>query len=165
MAITRCRSSRTWQGIWSRPGRTSSGWPTSPMSRSPSASSMSPSYSMPGRARSSATPSAARPLDRRSANDGRPAHSHRKARTSTRLHPPHGPRHYAAGRYRQGLAEHGGQVDESNWIDIGSSFVPGELVAAYLFAQLEVIDMIMPGACRSSTGTRTRSQAQPMPAA
>lgn len=73
--------------------------------------------------------------------------------------------HYAAGRYRQGLAEHGGQVDESTWIDIGSSFVPGELVAAYLFAQLEVIDMIIPGACRPSTGTRTRSQAQPMPAA
>ena len=35
-----------------------------------------------------------------------------------------------------------GQVDKYTWIDIGSSFLPGELIAAYLFAQLEVVDMI-----------------------
>ncbi|WP_354191817.1 IS3 family transposase [Bosea sp. OAE506] len=46
--------------VWSRAGRTSSGWPTSPMLRSPPASSTSPSSSMPGRARSSVTLSADR---------------------------------------------------------------------------------------------------------
>jgi dTDP-4-amino-4,6-dideoxygalactose transaminase len=30
-----------------------------------------------------------------------------------------------------------GQVDKYTWVDIGSSFLPGELVAAYLAAQLE----------------------------
>ena len=30
-----------------------------------------------------------------------------------------------------------GQVDKYTWVDIGSSFLPGELVAAYLYAQLE----------------------------
>jgi dTDP-4-amino-4,6-dideoxygalactose transaminase len=30
-----------------------------------------------------------------------------------------------------------GQVDKYTWVDIGSSFLPGELVAAFLFAQLE----------------------------
>lgn len=29
------------------------------------------------------------------------------------------------------------QVDKYSWVDIGSSFLPGELVAAFLFAQLE----------------------------
>ncbi len=31
-----------------------------------------------------------------------------------------------------------GQVDKYTWEDIGSSYLPGELIAAYLFAQLEV---------------------------
>lgn len=31
-----------------------------------------------------------------------------------------------------------GQVDKYTWVDIGSSFLPGELIAAYLAAQLEV---------------------------
>ena len=35
-----------------------------------------------------------------------------------------------------------GQVDKYTWVDIGSSFLPGELIAAYLYAQLEVADMI-----------------------
>ena len=35
-----------------------------------------------------------------------------------------------------------GQVDKYMWVDIGSSFLPGELIAAYLYAQLEVADMI-----------------------
>lgn len=35
-----------------------------------------------------------------------------------------------------------GQVDKYTWVDIGSSFLPGELVAAFLFGQLEQADMI-----------------------
>jgi dTDP-4-amino-4,6-dideoxygalactose transaminase len=35
-----------------------------------------------------------------------------------------------------------GQVDKYTWVDIGSSFLPGELVAAFLFGQLEQIDTI-----------------------
>lgn len=31
-----------------------------------------------------------------------------------------------------------GQVDKYTWVDIGSSYLPGELIASYLFAQLEV---------------------------
>ena len=31
-----------------------------------------------------------------------------------------------------------GQVDKYTWVDIGSSFLPGELIAAYLAAQLDV---------------------------
>lgn len=30
-----------------------------------------------------------------------------------------------------------GQVDKYTWVDIGSSFLPGELIAAFLYAQLE----------------------------
>jgi len=30
-----------------------------------------------------------------------------------------------------------GQVDKYTWVDIGSSYLPGELIAAYLYAQLE----------------------------
>jgi len=35
-----------------------------------------------------------------------------------------------------------GQVDKYTWVDIGSSFLPGELIASYLYAQLEMMDMI-----------------------
>ncbi|MCZ0964381.1 dTDP-4-amino-4,6-dideoxygalactose transaminase [Paracoccus benzoatiresistens] len=35
-----------------------------------------------------------------------------------------------------------GQVDRYTWVDIGSSFLPGELVAAFLFAQLEQEEVI-----------------------
>ncbi|MEO1606454.1 MAG: dTDP-4-amino-4,6-dideoxygalactose transaminase [Pseudomonadota bacterium] len=35
-----------------------------------------------------------------------------------------------------------GQVDKYTWVDIGSSFLPGELVAAFLYAQLENAEMI-----------------------
>ena len=35
-----------------------------------------------------------------------------------------------------------GQVDKYTWVDLGSSFLPGELVAAYLAAQLEAADVI-----------------------
>ncbi|MGQ5525079.1 dTDP-4-amino-4,6-dideoxygalactose transaminase [Chitinimonas sp. PSY-7] len=35
-----------------------------------------------------------------------------------------------------------GEVDKYGWVDIGSSFLPSELVAAYLFAQLENLEVI-----------------------
>ncbi|MDX2002587.1 MAG: dTDP-4-amino-4,6-dideoxygalactose transaminase [Chitinophagales bacterium] len=35
-----------------------------------------------------------------------------------------------------------GEVDKYNWVDIGSSFLPSEIIAAFLFAQLENIEMI-----------------------
>ncbi|HIN40466.1 MAG TPA: dTDP-4-amino-4,6-dideoxygalactose transaminase [Flavobacteriales bacterium] len=35
-----------------------------------------------------------------------------------------------------------GEVDKYNWIDIGSSFLPSEMIAAFLFAQLENIEGI-----------------------
>jgi dTDP-4-amino-4,6-dideoxygalactose transaminase len=35
-----------------------------------------------------------------------------------------------------------GQVDKYTWVDLGSSFLPGELVAAFLFAQLEEAERI-----------------------
>ena len=35
-----------------------------------------------------------------------------------------------------------GEIDKYGWVDVGSSFLPSELVAAYLFAQLESIDII-----------------------
>lgn len=35
-----------------------------------------------------------------------------------------------------------GEVDKYNWVDIGSSFLPSDLIAAFLYAQLEKIDEI-----------------------
>ena len=35
-----------------------------------------------------------------------------------------------------------GQVDKYTWIDIGSSYLPGELIAAFLWAQMEEADSI-----------------------
>ena len=35
-----------------------------------------------------------------------------------------------------------GEVDKYTWVDIGSSFLPSELMAAFLYAQLEVSDAI-----------------------
>lgn len=35
-----------------------------------------------------------------------------------------------------------GEVDKYGWIDIGSSFLPSEMTAAFLFAQLENLDVI-----------------------
>ncbi|PKA82111.1 dTDP-4-amino-4,6-dideoxygalactose transaminase [Ulvibacter sp. MAR_2010_11] len=35
-----------------------------------------------------------------------------------------------------------GEIDKYGWVDIGSSFLPSELNAAYLFAQLEMLDAI-----------------------
>ena len=35
-----------------------------------------------------------------------------------------------------------GQIDKYTWVDVGSSYLPGELNAAYLYAQLEEADTI-----------------------
>jgi len=35
-----------------------------------------------------------------------------------------------------------GEVDKYGWVDVGSSFLPSEIIAAFLFAQLENIDNI-----------------------
>ncbi len=35
-----------------------------------------------------------------------------------------------------------GQVNKYGWVDIGSSFLPSEIIAAYLYAQLENLDNI-----------------------
>jgi dTDP-4-amino-4,6-dideoxygalactose transaminase len=35
-----------------------------------------------------------------------------------------------------------GEVDKYNWVDIGSSFLPSEIIAAFLYAQLEKFDII-----------------------
>lgn len=35
-----------------------------------------------------------------------------------------------------------GEVDKYGWVDIGSSFLPSEIISAFLFAQLENIDII-----------------------
>jgi len=35
-----------------------------------------------------------------------------------------------------------GEVDKYNWVDIGSSFLPSDIIAAFLFAQLENVDTI-----------------------
>jgi dTDP-4-amino-4,6-dideoxygalactose transaminase len=35
-----------------------------------------------------------------------------------------------------------GVVDKYNWVDVGSSFLPSEITAAFLFAQLEALDKI-----------------------
>jgi dTDP-4-amino-4,6-dideoxygalactose transaminase len=35
-----------------------------------------------------------------------------------------------------------GEVDKYGWVDIGSSFLPSEIIAAFLFAQLENLDDI-----------------------
>lgn len=35
-----------------------------------------------------------------------------------------------------------GQVDKYTWVDVGSSYLPGEIVAAFLWAQMEEADMI-----------------------
>ena len=35
-----------------------------------------------------------------------------------------------------------GEIDKYGWVDIGSSFLPSDIIAAFLFAQLENIDEI-----------------------
>ncbi|WP_407297024.1 dTDP-4-amino-4,6-dideoxygalactose transaminase [Stutzerimonas zhaodongensis] len=35
-----------------------------------------------------------------------------------------------------------GEIDKYNWVDVGSSYLPSDIIAAYLYAQVEVIDAI-----------------------
>ena len=35
-----------------------------------------------------------------------------------------------------------GQIDKYSWIDVGSSYLPSDVLAAFLYAQLEAIDRI-----------------------
>lgn len=35
-----------------------------------------------------------------------------------------------------------GEVDKYGWVDVGSSFLPSDIISAYLFAQLENLDLI-----------------------
>ena len=35
-----------------------------------------------------------------------------------------------------------GQVDKYGWVDIGSSFLPSEIISAYLYAQLKNLEKI-----------------------
>jgi dTDP-4-amino-4,6-dideoxygalactose transaminase len=35
-----------------------------------------------------------------------------------------------------------GMADKYTWVDVGSSFLPGELIASFLYAQLEMADMV-----------------------
>lgn len=44
-----------------------------------------------------------------------------------------------------------GEVDKYTWVDIGSSFLPSDLVAAFLFAQLEMVDKIIAARSRLFT--------------
>ena len=42
-----------------------------------------------------------------------------------------------------------GQVDKYTWLDIGSSFLPSEIIAAFLFAQFENADVIISKRCKT----------------
>lgn len=52
-----------------------------------------------------------------------------------------------------------GEVDKYGWVDIGSSFLPSDIVSAYLYAQLEVLDLIQ--ARRLSIWNRYRDRLAP----
>ncbi len=41
-----------------------------------------------------------------------------------------------------------GEVDKYTWVDIGSSYLPGEIIAAFLYAQLEMAQTIIAARCR-----------------
>lgn len=53
-----------------------------------------------------------------------------------------------------------GQVDKYNWVDIGSSFLPSDIIAAFLFAQLENLEDIQ--ARRLSIWNRYFHNLEPM---
>ena len=50
-----------------------------------------------------------------------------------------------------------GEIDKYTWVDVGSSYLPSEIVAAFLYAQLQRIDQINAVRRGISTGTWTRS--------
>ncbi len=45
-----------------------------------------------------------------------------------------------------------GQIDKYTWVDVGSSYLPSELNAAYLYAQLEIADSINENRLKSWAG-------------
>ncbi len=49
-----------------------------------------------------------------------------------------------------------GEVDKYTWTDIGSSYLPSELVSAFLYAQLERANEITARRCRICTGYNTQ---------
>ena len=52
-----------------------------------------------------------------------------------------------------------GQVDKYTWVDLGSSYLPGEIIAAFLWAQMEEVEQrSRPAAWRSGTRTTRRSR-------
>lgn len=55
-----------------------------------------------------------------------------------------------------------GQTDKYTWVDIGSSYLPGELIAAFLYAQLEHAELIT--AQRRATVSRYQLQMQALAA-
>lgn len=56
-----------------------------------------------------------------------------------------------------------GQTDKYTWVDIGSSYLPGELIAAFLYAQLEHADSIT--LQRRATVRRYQEALQPLASA
>ena len=42
-----------------------------------------------------------------------------------------------------------GEIDKYSWVDIGSSFLPSDIIAAYLYAQLESIHKIQKKRCNN----------------
>jgi dTDP-4-amino-4,6-dideoxygalactose transaminase len=56
-----------------------------------------------------------------------------------------------------------GQVDKYTWVDIGSSYLPGEIIAAFLWAQMEEADAITQR--RLGLWTRYHEQLAPVEAA
>lgn len=53
-----------------------------------------------------------------------------------------------------------GEVDKYGWVDIGSSFLPSEIIAAFLFAQLENLDQIQQR--RKAIWARYHQKLQPL---
>jgi dTDP-4-amino-4,6-dideoxygalactose transaminase len=56
-----------------------------------------------------------------------------------------------------------GELDKYGWVDIGSSFLPSDILAAYLFAQLEQLDQIQ--ARRKAIWERYASHLKPLASA
>lgn len=55
-----------------------------------------------------------------------------------------------------------GQVDKYTWVDVGSSYLPGELISAFLFAQLQQAEQIT--ASRIAVWERYHSALEPLEA-
>ncbi len=51
-----------------------------------------------------------------------------------------------------------GEIDKYGWVDVGSSFLPSDIIAAYLYAQLECIDQIQQKRCLLSKRYRDNLQ-------